>query len=61
MSDKIFTILAIIIVVILFFMGKKAIDNGELNLYYTDKNKTSNNIVVDIQNNDNNMTVNKVY
>lgn len=60
MSDKIFTILAIIIVVVLFFMGKRAIDKGELKLYYTDENETSNNIILDTSYSDNNMTLNEV-
>lgn len=50
MRDKIFTIAAIIIVIILFFMGQNAIKNGELQT----ENKT-NNVVVDA-----NTTVNQI-
>ena len=57
MRDKIFTIMAVIIVVILFFMGKNAIDKGTIQLYYTDEDK-SNNVTVDTTYNYNNMETN---
>lgn len=51
MRDKIFTVIAIIIVISIYIIGKNAIDKGEIDLYY-DENKVNNETTIEIMNNE---------